>query len=262
MRDALLRILRCPVCESHPLAESSGGVSCPRCGTGFVSCEGYLDALPPQSREVITPFQRIMQTPLIVAVYEKWWRRAGYWLASARSFDDEVATMLRLGERSGEGPVIDVACGPGVFTRPLARRTRGIVVGFDLSRPMLRHAVRRARSEHLDNAEFVRGTVFRLPFLTAAFQLVNCCGALHLFDDPVPALAELARITAPGGCITLQTTIRPGRSAGLAWFLERWIRFGFFAEDELLDLLDRQGLQVTDAERHRISLSLAALRKI
>jgi ubiquinone/menaquinone biosynthesis C-methylase UbiE len=262
MNRALLPLLRCPVCEGHPLNASAQGLQCPRCGAAFGSEEGFTDLLPAPEREVITPFQRVMQTPLVVAVYEKWWRRVGYRLASSRSFDAELSTILRYSELLRGSPVLDAACGTGVFTRPLARRTEGLVVGFDLSRPMLRHAVRRARGERLANIDFVRGTVFRLPFGTGTFQQVNCCGALHLFDEPIPALSELVRVLAPGGCLTVQTTIRPERSGGFAWLLERWIRFGFFAEDELLQLLARHPLEVRDTERHRISLSLVAFRKI
>ena len=35
------------------------------------------------SNEIITPFQRLMQAPMIVSIYENIWRRIGYFLASS-----------------------------------------------------------------------------------------------------------------------------------------------------------------------------------
>jgi len=65
--------------------------------------------------EVITPFQRLMQFPVIVSIYEKIWRRIGYYLASSRSFSKEMQTVLKLAEGKRIERALDLACGPGVF---------------------------------------------------------------------------------------------------------------------------------------------------
>ncbi len=207
---------------------------------------------------MITPFQRVMQTPWVVSIYESVWRRAGYFLASSRSFDDEIQTVLRHQRRGSNARILDLACGPGVFTRPLARQSEGTVVGLDLSWPMLRHARRRISSEGLKNIVLIRGSAFRLPFRPAAFTYINCCGALHLFDRPEEALREMARVLCPKGYLCVQTTIRPNRSAGLASFLERIIRFGFFEEAGLRERLSSTGFKIVESERHRISFTLLA----
>ena len=259
--SGILPFLRCPRCFAAPLAESASGLDCRGCGAGFPSQEGILDTLGVDPNEVITPFQRIMQAPLVVSIYERVWRRIGYFLASLRSFTREVETILGYRRKTDDSRILDLACGPGVFTRPLARGGRGIVVGFDLSRPMLRHAGRMAAREGLANVVLIRGTVFRMPFLDGSFQFVNCCGALHLFDRPDDALKEIRRVLVPGGRLSVQTTIRPAHSGGLAWFLERFIRFGFFEEPELRARLDRHGFDILESERHRISFTfLARLR--
>lgn len=234
---------------------------CPACRAAYPLRDGILDLTPPGTREVITPFQRIMQNPRVVAVYEKVWRRVGYFIASSRSFERELDTVLGLLENRCGDRVLDVACGPGVFTRPIARLGQGLAVGFDLSWPMLRHAVRRAEAEGRTNLVWIRGTVFRLPFISAAFPAVNCCGALHLFDNPKTALDEICRVLAPGGYLSVQTTIRPERSVGIASFLERYIRFGFFDETELWEMVRTAGLAVLESERHRISFTFLAVQK-
>src|SRR3990172_6623270 len=116
------------------------------------------------SNEVITPFQRLMQTPLIVSIYERFWRQAGYFLASSRSFGRELQTVMTMGRSRSPERALDLACGTGVFTRPLARTTGSPVVGLDLSRPMLNHARRLAEKEGMHTVLFVRGTAFSLPF--------------------------------------------------------------------------------------------------
>ena len=254
--------MRCPRCSSTELQYETNGLSCRGCRTHYPIRNGILDFLGDSSKEVITPFQRLMQAPIIVAVYEKIWRRIGYYLASSRSFGKEIHTVLRLGKTGSGGSALDLACGTGVFTRPLARQNGGLFVGLDLSWPMLMRAQRLMEKEGPQNILFIRASAFCLPFVDAAFPYVNCCGALHLFDQPDAALKEIGRILVNGGRLSVQTTIRPNRSAGFAYFLERFIRFGFFNENELRAQMKLRGFNLLEWERHRISFTfLARLEK-
>ena len=214
-----------------------------------------------QSREIITPFQRLMQSSAIASIYEKQWRRLGYYLASSRSFTQEMQTVLMHGKDNDAERTLDLACGPGVFTRPLARQRTGIVIGLDLSKPMLTRAQQMVEKERIPNILFVRASACKLPFADASFSYVNCCGALHLFDRPEAALEEIKRILVPDGRLCVQTTIRPNHSAGFALFLEKLIRFGFFNENELRELLNCHGFSIIDSERHRISFTFIAKRE-
>lgn len=260
MISQILPYMRCPRCSGTPLESTPDALSCGSCGTRYPIDSGIPDMLGDEAKEVITPFQRLMQTPLIVSIYEGLWRRAGYYLASSRSFERELETVMRFGKSKSPKLALDLACGPGVFTRPLARVSDGTVVGLDLSRPMLAHARRRVEKEGMRNVCFIRATAFALPFADASFPYVNCCGALHLFDRPVDALKEIARILQPGGHFCVQTTIRPKQSAGFANFLERRIRFGFFDEAELRAQLRLGGFEIVESERHRISFTFLASR--
>jgi ubiquinone/menaquinone biosynthesis C-methylase UbiE len=256
----LLPYMRCPHCSAAVLRPFPNGLSCDACGSQYPENNGILDMLGCDAEEVITPFQRLMQTPLIVSIYENQWRRAGYYLASSRSFQKEMQTVLRLGRSVSAERSLDLACGPGIFTRPIARVNGGLVVGLDLSRPMLNRAQGIVSKEGPDNILFIRATAFSLPFVNSAFPFVNCCGALHLFDRPYDALREIARVLEPGGHLCVQTTIRPARSAGFAYFLERFIRFGFFDESELRALLQNHGFSIVESERHRVSFTFLARR--
>lgn len=258
MIEQLLGYMRCPKCFATALRSQEEGVLCSDCGSAYPYRQGILDMMPDEAAEVITPFQRIMQTPLVVAVYESFWRRAGYFIASSRSFDRELDSILSLQRSGNAGRLLDLACGTGVFTRPLARNTEALVVGLDLSWPMLQRARRLADREGLKNIFLIRGTAFRIPFIAGAFPGINCCGALHLFDQPEKALEEIVRVLHSAGHLSVQTTIRPKKSGGTAFILEKLIRFGFFAEDELRETIRLHGLKVLESERNRISFTFLA----
>jgi ubiquinone/menaquinone biosynthesis C-methylase UbiE len=258
MIQKILRYMRCPRCLDHTLYLDSETLICPGCNSRYPFRQGILDMMGTQAGEVITPFQRLMQAPAIVSIYEKLWRRIGYYLASSRSFSTEMQTVLRLQRNRQNARVLDLACGTGVFTRPLATQGNEVVLGLDMSWPMLRRAQKLLERDGLQNVMFVRATAYALPFTDGAFPHVNCCGALHLFDRPEQALKEIVRILTPDGFFSAQTTIRPTRSAGIAYVLERFIRFGFFGEDELEKMLKTHGFDIIESERHRISFTFLA----
>jgi len=255
MLAVMLPFMRCTHCGGFSLKENGSRLNCSGCAKYYEIKEGVIDTLDEDVQEVITPFQRLMQTPAIVYIYERFWRRLGYFLASSRSFSEELKTVLSMHPGGEVQRTLDLACGTGIFTRPLADRGGGAVVGLDLSRPMLQRARRLASRSGIGNMILVRGSAFRLPFVDDTFSYINCCGALHLFDDPEHALSEIRRVLAPGGRLCVQTTIRPSRSAGIAYFLEKFIRFGFFSESELDEMFRRRGFRVEHSERHRISVT-------
>jgi ubiquinone/menaquinone biosynthesis C-methylase UbiE len=202
-----------------------------------------------------------MQFPPITAIYEKYWRPLGFFVASSSSFRQFSADLIRRLEPEKRSSILDLACGPGLFACPLAVQTPGWVIGFDLSWPMLRQARKKAVRVGLQNILFVRGSAFSLPFRNGALDAVLCSGALHLFERPEAALAELARTMSRHGRFVCQTTLKPKHSAGLARFLDHVIRFGFFdSAEDLNEKLLRAGIQVEVAWRKRIIHGFQARR--
>jgi ubiquinone/menaquinone biosynthesis C-methylase UbiE len=100
---------------------------------------------------------------------------------------------------AGVGPgdtVLDVACGTGIVARTAAGRlgTTAGVVGIDRNEAMLTVARRVA-----PDIEWRQGDVGALPVPAGSFDRVLCQMALFFFPDPAAAVAELVRVTAPGG---------------------------------------------------------------
>lgn len=194
--------------------------------------------------------RRAMESEVVTRIYEsRLWRRSLVVRAVlGLSFDDELDRIFRAAglDREGDGgahDVLDLACGSGIYTRPIARRRpEARVVGLDLSPPMLAVAGRLAARETLPHLHFVRGDAQRLPFSDARFDLVNCCGALHLFPEPKRALAEIARVLRPGGRFTAAVVRRvDGTFAPVASLLQR-LGVISFAPDELERSLREVGL--------------------
>lgn len=105
---------------------------------------------------------------------------------------------------------LDVGCGAGLSTRPLAALARH-VVGLEPSQAMLRFARTTA-----PGASFLAGAAERLPFRKASIDLITAAGSLNYADVPV-FFAEARRVLAPDGLVIVYD-FAPGRVE--PWFAE------------------------------------------
>ena len=102
---------------------------------------------------------------------------------------------------AGDGPfdrVVDLGTGSGRMLTLLGRKAK-MSVGLDLSHNMLNIARANVARAGLDKVELRHGDIFatRLPEHSADLVLVH--QVLHYLADPAAAVAEAARLTAPGG---------------------------------------------------------------
>lgn len=174
---------------------------------------GYLDLLGGEPPASTGRAQDLMLTTVVPAVYERWWRpmlgRLAKGLLGPSMADEHRLARLLLGLTPGDG-VLDVACGPGNFTRDFARVVgdAGLVIGIDASPTMLARAVHDTPAREYPNVGYVRGDAIRLPFRDESFDAVCCFAALHLFPDPFAALDHMARVLTSGGRIAILTSCR------------------------------------------------------
>lgn len=92
---------------------------------------------------------------------------------------------------------LDVGCGPGALTAELVRRLgAGSVAAVDPSEPFVEAA--RAR---LPGVVVRQAPAERLPFPDGAFDTAIAQLVVHFMTDPVAGLAEMARVTRPGGVV-------------------------------------------------------------
>ncbi len=96
--------------------------------------------------------------------------------------------------------VLDVGCGVGSIALDLAPTIApGRIVGVDRDAGQIDAARRSADERGLHNAEFRTGSVYRLPFPDASFDVVYANAVLLYLRVPVLALAEMRRVLRPGG---------------------------------------------------------------
>ncbi len=112
--------------------------------------------------------------------------------------------------------LLDVACGPGGWTREVARQFPDVeVTGIDISEQMIRYARAYAQVEHLENAHFFVSDVTKpLGLPDASIDLVNARGMLGFLHRSMwpKVVQEFARVTRPGGFVVLTETDDFGHS--------------------------------------------------
>jgi ubiquinone/menaquinone biosynthesis C-methylase UbiE len=169
---------------------------------------GYLDLLGRDNATGPHPGQQLMASRVLPLIYERLWRPLGGRLLLGPGVRDEQAFALKMLELSRGDWVLDVGCGPGNFTRVFAEHAPdGLVVGIDASETMLARA---AQEPQLEQLAYVRGDASALPFGDETFDAVCCFAALYLIEHPLRALAEIARVLAPGGRVALLASSNRG----------------------------------------------------
>ncbi|MBN1261330.1 MAG: class I SAM-dependent methyltransferase [Anaerolineae bacterium] len=110
--------------------------------------------------------------------------------------------------------ILDVATGTGRLARTLFRQQgfHGRLIGLDLSRRMLREAVK-ATEPWADRIIYLWRSAGRLPFPDDTFDAVSCLEALEFMPSAEQVLFEMLRVLRPGGL--LMTTNRIGKDARL-----------------------------------------------
>jgi SAM-dependent methyltransferase len=174
--------------------------------------DGILDLLGEEDPTGAHPGQRLMASDALPMIYERLWRPFGNRLfmgVMGPGMRGEHRIAREMLELAPGDAVLDVASGPGNFSREFARAVGedGLVVGLDASRTMLTRAVREGAPE---NVAYVLGDAAALPFRGEAFDAVCCFAALYLIEDPFRAIEEIARVLAPGGRVALLASVSRG----------------------------------------------------
>jgi SAM-dependent methyltransferase len=104
----------------------------------------------------------------------------------------------------GDERALDAGTGAGTLALALAPLVRE-VVGVDIVPELLE----RARNGAPANVTFAEGDTTKLSFETGSFDLSCSRRTFHHIARPELALAELARVTAPGGRVFIDDQIAP-----------------------------------------------------
>ena len=151
-------------------------------------------------------------------------------------FMGRYSTLLspQLADLAGIGPgqrVVDVGCGPGALTTELVRRVGArAVAAVDPSEPF----VEAARARH-PGVDVRHAPAEHLPFPARTFDAALAQLVVHFMSDPVAGLAEMARVTRPGGVVAACVWDHAGGQGplGLFWDVARELDPGVHDESQL-----------------------------
>jgi len=175
-----------------------------------------------------------------------------------------IDTLADIFTLTGDDIVIDLGCGTGQLTLPIAARVRA-VAGVDPEPDMLARARRAAAEQHITNVTWLLGADTDTSALAALLGrqragAVTIGQALHWmrYRELFPALAPLLR---PGGGVAVVTNGTPLWLQDSAWsqalrgFLEQWLGTTLTnacgtdgaSQRRYHDTITAAGFEVTDA---------------
>jgi ubiquinone/menaquinone biosynthesis C-methylase UbiE len=128
-------------------------------------------------------------------------RRAALQRERAAALTERLDHWLQLG---GDERALDVGAGAGAFAFAIASRVRE-VVAVELDEAL----AATARADAPPNVEVVVGDGEHLPFERASFDVAGTLRTLHHTPRPELMVAELARVTRPGGTILVVDQLAP-----------------------------------------------------
>ncbi len=246
MRRETLDILRCTKCLAGSLVPQAdvaeprlvfGPVQCLGCGARFPVGEGMIDLLG--DRASPTGMQKHMESDWLARAYERYVRPAVGAVLTRGQFDrnrEYLVYRSLLGRPTG--PLVDLGCGTGVFSRRLARELPDAqVIAVDVSKPMLEEAIAQTREDAVP-IDFVRAELPALPLQSASVSAMLQVGSLHYIGDVKALLREVARALKPRG-LYVASTLEDPPMAGLAQKATGMVLRG---EAELRSELDAAGL--------------------
>ncbi len=138
----------------------------------------------------------------------------GYAASAVHAHGATLGDLLELATGETGDWVLDLATGTGHSAMAMPAGA-GVVVGLDLTLPMMREGVRMAAERGLGYIRFVGGDAQQLPFADASFDRVVSRIAPHHFPNIRAALREVRRVLAPGGRMAVIDNVAPDdRDAG------------------------------------------------
>ena len=128
-------------------------------------------------------------------------KHAGDWdrLRALHIAEAEVEAAMR--EALGPGPfrqLVDLGTGTGRLLQLFADRAER-TIGIDLNQSMLAYARSNLTRAGLAHAYVRHGDLYSVPLDGASADAVTMHQVLHYLSDPAAAIAEAARLLAPGG---------------------------------------------------------------
>lgn len=161
---------------------------------------------------------------------------AGEWDAMRLAWYDE-RVIEELAERVHAEPtttVLDVGTGTGFVAAGLAPRVTG-VIGVDHAPAMLEAARRNLDALGIDNVELRQADLAHLPLDDDTTDAAVANMVLHHAEDPKAMVAEMARVTRPGGWVAVTDCVEHAYQWMRTEHADIWLGF---SQDQVAGFFD------------------------
>lgn len=169
----------------------------------------------------------------------------------------EVVPMVNFALRHfrPHAPILDIPCGDG--KNVVALSTAATVVAADTSKRAVNKCNSRCQQLNKVDVVTMEADIYATPFSDAAFYNVFCCDLLGHLPEPIGALTELRKITAPGGIViatlfSLRNSVLDDphmsrKEDGSYMFKDQWY-FRFYSSADASSLCSNAGFEVENCE--------------
>jgi ubiquinone/menaquinone biosynthesis C-methylase UbiE len=156
------------------------------------------------------------------------------------------------------GEILDVGTGPGRIALALCQADPAArVVAVDMAEAMLALARRHVAGARLhERIACVRGDAKALPWADGRFEAVISNTIIHHIPEPSAALAEMARLVAPGGTLFVRDLARPATLTELALLVATYAGNEPPAARQLFEASLHASLTVAEVQSIVLSLGL------
>jgi SAM-dependent methyltransferase len=153
--------------------------------------------------------------------------------------------------------VLDLGSGGGIDVLLSARRVgpTGRAYGLDMTDEMLELARENQRQAGVENVEFLKGEIERIPLPDDSVDVIISNCVISLSGDKPRVLAEAFRVLRPGGRFAVSDVVVRGEvPSEIRHSMELWIGCvaGALEESEFIRLLGEVGFQDAEIEPTRI----------
>lgn len=169
---------------------------------------------------------------------------------------DSTKTLIDRCNIEGGERILEIGCGVGASAVYLAKEFGCHVTGIDISERMIARARERAQANKVEHlTTFRKADMNELPFPPNTFDIVFCESVLAFSKQKPKAVAEMARVTVPGGFVALNESawLYPPTDELVEWFSQDMAAEASIHQiDGWVQLVKDAGLRVISEQEDKI----------